>query len=184
MRCRCHNEKDSGYHKYGAKGISVCDEWRNSFESFYSWSISNGYRDGLTIDRINPNGNYEPSNCRWVTMIDQQRNRGNNIKIEHNGETHTISEWCEILNFSYTCAKTRYFRLLKSHASVSFEDVFEKRNGYRNRKIGQFSPDGNLIKVWDKMADIHRSGIDRVSVSRCCAGKISKSHGFVWKYIE
>lgn len=75
MKKRCFNENHENYQWYGAKGVSVCDEWKNSFKSFYNWSISNGYTDELTIDRINPFGNYEPSNCRWATMKEQARNR-------------------------------------------------------------------------------------------------------------
>lgn len=67
MRQRCSNPKNSHYSAYGGRGISVCPEWQNSFESFYAWAINNGYKDTLEIDRINNDGNYEPSNCRWVT---------------------------------------------------------------------------------------------------------------------
>ena len=66
---------------YGGRGITVCDEWKNSFESFYEWAMSNGYREDLTIDRINVNGNYEPSNCRWATIAEQQANKRSNLEI-------------------------------------------------------------------------------------------------------
>ena len=100
MKNRCYNTKNNGYKNYGAKGVSVCDEWKNSFETFYKWAITNGYNANLTIDRINPNGNYEPANCRWVTQKIQQNNRRNNHVIEMNGKHHTIAEWCDILNVS------------------------------------------------------------------------------------
>lgn len=72
---RCHNPKDRKYMYYGGRGITVCNEWKNSFKSFYEWSISNGYSDGLTIDRIENDGNYCPENCRWATYVIQNRNR-------------------------------------------------------------------------------------------------------------
>ena len=75
MRKRCNNPKHHAYHYYGGREIKVCEEWDKSFISFYNWAINNGYREGLTIDRINNNGNYEPSNCRWVTMSVQCKNR-------------------------------------------------------------------------------------------------------------
>lgn len=73
MRSRCNSPHDTDFRWYGAKGVSVCDEWK-SFIAFRVWAINNGYTDSLTIDRINPFGNYEPSNCRWATMDDQRRN--------------------------------------------------------------------------------------------------------------
>lgn len=71
MKSRCHIKSDSGYKNYGAKGISVCAEWGSSFVKFNEWACDNGYEDYLTIDRINPKGNYEPSNCQWITQHEQ-----------------------------------------------------------------------------------------------------------------
>lgn len=75
MQQRCENPKHNRYHLYGGRGISICPEWRNDFYVFYEWAMCNGYKDTLTIDRINPDGNYEPQNCRWATVSEQNRNR-------------------------------------------------------------------------------------------------------------
>jgi hypothetical protein len=92
MKLRCHTTTNKDYERYGGRGITVCEEWKN-FSTFYEWAMANGYQDNLTIDRIDNDGNYEPSNCRWTTQKEQQNNRRNNHLITHNGETHTIAEW-------------------------------------------------------------------------------------------
>lgn len=93
MLHRCVNPAEKNY--YG-KGISVCEEWRSDFFNFYFWAIDNGYTDELTIDRIDSDGNYEPSNCRWATYKQQNNNNCMNRKVTYNGVTHTIGEWGEI----------------------------------------------------------------------------------------
>lgn len=75
MKQRCYYQKHKDYHNYGGRGITVCDEWKNDFETFYAWAINNGYRDDLTIDRIDVDGNYETKNCRWSTLYEQAKNR-------------------------------------------------------------------------------------------------------------
>jgi len=75
MKNRCRNPNFFEYHRYGGRGIKVCDEWQE-FLPFYNWAITNGYKDNLTIDRIDNDGNYEPSNCRWATIQEQNANKG------------------------------------------------------------------------------------------------------------
>lgn len=75
MKTRCYNGKFIYYKNYGGRGISICDKWKYNFLTFYKWAINNGYQEGLTIDRTNNDGNYEPNNCRWVTRAEQNRNQ-------------------------------------------------------------------------------------------------------------
>lgn len=101
MKKRCKNPNDNHYEFYGGKGVKVCDEWQSNYASFKEWALQNGYSPKLSIDRIDVNGNYEPSNCRWVTMKEQANNKTNNKFIEYQGETHTIAEWARIKGLSY-----------------------------------------------------------------------------------
>lgn len=103
MKERCSNPKSTSYKNYGARGIYVCKEWQNSFEKFMIWSMENGYSDDLQIDRINNDGPYSPSNCRWVTRKENCRNRRGNKSVTINGVFYkTISEAAEIIGVSST----------------------------------------------------------------------------------
>ena len=110
MKKRCYNENHISYKDYGGRGITICDEWLKETSNFYEWAINNGYSDELSIDRINHNGNYEPSNCRWANKKIQARNMSNNHLITHNNETHCIAEWAEILNVHYDVVRRRWQR--------------------------------------------------------------------------
>jgi hypothetical protein len=95
MRQRCSNPKCINYKNYGGKGVQVCTEWED-FQTFYDWAMLNGYAEYLTIDRVDVNGNYEPSNCRWVSYKVQANNKRNSKFLELNGVSHTIAEWGDI----------------------------------------------------------------------------------------
>lgn len=109
MHSRCYRKKDASYKSYGGRGIKVCDEWHN-IENFEKWVEEHPYKDGYTLDRIDPNGNYEPNNCRWATMSEQAKNRRNSILIEHNGEVHNITEWANIIGINRSTLCNRYWR--------------------------------------------------------------------------
>lgn len=85
----------------------MCDEWKNSFETFYIWALANGYQDNLTIDRIDNTGNYEPSNCRWADRITQQNNTSRNVWVSYGDEVHTIAEWGRKLGITQNAMRYR-----------------------------------------------------------------------------
>jgi hypothetical protein len=100
MKKRCTNKSRKDYKHYGDRGIKVCDEWFEDFMSFYNWAMANGYKDNLTLDRKNVNGNYEPDNCRWITNKEQQSNRRSNRILVYNGEALTITKMADKYHIS------------------------------------------------------------------------------------
>jgi hypothetical protein len=109
MHSRCYREKDPSYKYYGGRGIKVCDEWKN-ITSFENWVKEHPYFEGATLDRIDSDGNYSPDNCRWATMRKQDNNRRNTIIITWNGETHSLSEWSNIIGINKNTLNSRYWR--------------------------------------------------------------------------
>jgi hypothetical protein len=106
MHQRCENPKTSGYNSYGGKGIKVCADWRE-FLPFYDWAMANGYRDNLTIDRLDSNKNYEPGNCRWATWAEQARARvGPSGLIRNKGKVTLSMPW-PVIEFVHRKAAAR-----------------------------------------------------------------------------
>jgi len=110
MIWRCENPKASIYYLYGGRGITVCEEWRKDFKTFWIWANNNGYSDELSLDRIDNDKGYSPDNCRWATQIEQSNNKRTNQRITINGETHTIAEWARIAGILKTTLRERIQR--------------------------------------------------------------------------
>lgn len=108
MKARCYNKNSKAFPRYGGRGITICDEWLSDKKKFFEWAFENGYKDGLTIDRIDNDGMYEPSNCRWSTYKVQANNTSKNRRVKWNGESHSLAEWQDILGISQ---KTIGYRL-------------------------------------------------------------------------
>lgn len=130
MKQRCYNPNHKAYKNYGARGITVCDEWKKDFQSFYNWSMSSGYSDGLSIDRKNNDKGYSPDNCRWSTSLEQQNNRRGIHQIKYNGETHSIAEWSRITGIP---SKTISRRIFVLHIPV---DIALTKKNLRYEKQG------------------------------------------------
>lgn len=109
MKQRCDNENSTYYHRYGERGIHVCDEWAD-FENFYNWAMDNGYDHGLTLERMDNNRGYCPENCVWADRVVQANNRSTNRLIEYAGEEHTMAQWARKLGVSYSTLKCRVDR--------------------------------------------------------------------------
>lgn len=145
MKNRCYNPKSVNYKWYGAKGITVCEEWLNKertsvagtcikniskgFLAFKVWALTNGYEDGLTLDRIDGNKGYCPENCKWVTMKEQNNHTEHNHFCTYNGKTKTIKQWCEELNLNYSKTVQRIL------CGWTVEKAFETENDPRSKMI-------------------------------------------------
>jgi hypothetical protein len=127
MRQRCERPTQEKHKKdYRDRGIAVCAEW-HTYTNFRNWALANGYTENLTIDRIDNNKGYYPENCRWTDNKTQANNRRTNHNITFNGDTHTISQWAEIIGIKYN---TLHRRLTISGWSVekAFTSDVERRN--------------------------------------------------------
>lgn len=161
---RCFNTNCREYKWYGAKGIKICDEWKNDFSIFREWALANGYSDELTIDRIDTNGDYEPNNCRWTDWLTQQNNRSSNRFYTHNGMTKTIAEWAR----EYGIPECNLITRMKK--GWDFEDALTRPKVDNVIKMeGQKYHHLTVIKRVPKPQDIKSGGA--YYLCRCDCGK-------------
>ena len=178
MKTRCYNKNDKHYKNYGARGISISDEWL-IFENFKDWSLNNGYDNTLTIDRKDVNGNYCPENCRWVTTLVQGNNRRNNRYFEYDGKINTTTELARNNNMSYS---TLFNRLKKG---LSIEEAINKPVKPYKRRVEQYNLRGDFIKSWESATLAGKTlGINNGNITACCKGKLKTSGGYIWKYAD
>lgn len=144
---RCYRPTDENKKRnYYDKNIRMCDEWKNNYLSFEEWALSNGYRENLTIDRINNNKGYSPDNCRWITREQQASNRRTNRMITIGNETHTMSDWCNINNVSYNAACKR----IEAYGWDEIKAVSQPTRTYvKNRPFSRKNSDMLASKVDD-----------------------------------
>lgn len=148
---RCCNSNTKSYHNYGGRGISVCKEWLDDVFSFRSWAILNGYEKGLQIDRIDNEGNYQPSNCRFVTREVNIRNTRRNVYVEAFGERKTLTDWaddirCEV---GVETLRSRYRR-----GNMSFEDAMQLKASANHKEIQRNSKSSRQITAWGETKSI------------------------------
>lgn len=129
MKARCYNTKTAAYKDYGGRGIQMCDEWKDSSEKFMSWALANGYKESLTIERINNDSDYCPENCTWISLQEQSKNRRSCHRITYNNKTQNLVQWCEELNLPYKHIHNRISKLGWSFERAISEPCHtEKRN--------------------------------------------------------
>ena len=123
MNDRCRNPHKKC--KYIKRGITVCDEWKSDFVSFYNWALANGYSEGLTIDRIDNDKGYFPDNCRWIPIGEQQSNKSNTVKIDFQGTKRCLRTVCVEIGFPYKTAHRRYQRITRRGEIPTADKLFE-----------------------------------------------------------
>lgn len=126
---RTTNPNNNEYKDYGGRGIDICKEWRNSFETFEKWANENGYADNLTIDRKDNEKGYSPDNCRWITQREQNRNKRSNHYLTYKGETKTLTEWAEEMGISKEVLRHRIVKM-----GWTAEKALTTKIGNQNKK--------------------------------------------------
>lgn len=128
IMARCYNPESNRYHRYGGRGITVCEEWKNDVKAFFDWAVANGYRDDLTIDRKDNDGPYSPDNCRWATQKEQLNHTSRNRNVTINGVTKTVTQWAEINGISIGTVWTRLRRGWDDEKAVTYQSRSKKVN--------------------------------------------------------
>lgn len=187
MKTRCYNENDSSYKWYGEQGVKICKEWLDDFENFYKWSITNGYNDKLTIDRINFNGNYEPNNCRWVDYNIQNNNKSNNILLQYKNKEYSIKEAAEETGLNESTIRSRL------NSGWSDEKIFSiptldygidtVKNKSSSKPVKQISKNGEILNTFESIRDASKqTNINYSSICKNLKNKLKSAGGFIWEY--
>ena len=186
MKRRCYNPSHRDFHRYGGRGIGICDEWRDSFIPFYEWSLSNGIALDLTIERKNNDANYSPDNCEWATHKTQGNNRSTNVVVEFDGGSKTVQQWADSLGISHESMDKR----LKSDLWSLEEALTTPMHGRKpkhpalRKKVSQYSLDGELMNTFESVTSAAKAvGAPTSNISRALTGGYT-SRGYYWKYAD
>lgn len=173
---RCENANEKKYKYYGGKGVKVCDEWHDPC-IFFKWAFESGYKENLTIDRINFNGDYEPNNCRWITFKKQQNNRSDNRYETINGITKTVQEWCEHYGVKTELVWSRLTR------GWTFEDALLKpsQTEFKGKRVMCLDTK-EVFESTNKAGK--KYGITGKAIRYSIEKNASTSNGLKWKYVD
>lgn len=178
MRQRCYNSNAQNYNTYGAKGVTVCEEWK-SFKSFFA--DMGECPENHTLDRIDTFGNYEPSNCKWSNVEEQQNNKRNTVRITAFGETKGIAQWSRSTSLSRDMIYHRIYVM-----GMSPEEAMQTAKMSHNQcQVNQFTLDGELIATYESLADVGKKlNIDKRKIHPALTGKSKTAMGYIWKYVN
>lgn len=181
MKARCYNKDLDCYGRYGGRGIKVCSEWKDNFQAFYDWAMENGYKDNLTIERKDVNGDYCPENCEWITMKEQAKNRRTTLRVkdENGNEVYAMDVAKEKgISMHVVVARKRNGWSLEDALNTPLIEQTLKK------KVLQISREtGNVIAEYRSIGEASRqTNTERSSISRCCLGQRNHAGGYFWKY--
>lgn len=142
------------------RGIRVCNEWLKSYRPFFDWAMANGYRDDLTIDRIDNNKGYSPENCRWATAKQQARNTSRNRLITYNGQTKTMIEWAEESGIDYSRLRSRLDLGHSPEESMNTNSL-RPLGSYSVRQIVSYNGETKTVNDWCKEFGLHKTTVFR-----------------------
>lgn len=186
MKQRCIDPNSSHYRRYGGRGITICEEWLNDYSKFYEWAMANGASKELTLDRIDTNGNYEPSNCRWADVETQMNNTSQNRFIEYNGERLTVMQWARRTGLEESAIRARLDLYGYSIGEALGYEPHIKKTGDRShtrKPVNQYSLDGEFIQEWPSSQAASESlGISIKAIQLCVTGFYQSGGGYIWKY--
>ncbi|MGG1486941.1 hypothetical protein ABEI56_23245 [Peribacillus castrilensis] len=123
IKRRCFNPNDSHYPDYGGRGITICDEWKDDFATFQEWSYANGYNDTLSIERMDVNKGYEPSNCKWIPTIYQAWNKQNSVRLIYKGEVQPMALVAQLENIEHKTLSSRYYRFKQRNPQIKEDEI-------------------------------------------------------------
>lgn len=175
MRKRCNNPNDPRFHRYGGRGIKVCDEWNRDFKVFYDWAMSNGYEDNLTIDRINNDDMYCPDNCRWTDITSQCKNRATNIWVDIDGEKKIVSDWAKI----YGIDRDLVYRRISAGWDPKKAILEPPMNVH---PVIMRDKNGNTKEFESVPVAATTLGISDSAIRAAISGKHKTCHGCTWEY--
>lgn len=175
VKRRCYSPSRPRYKDYGGRGITVCEEWLQSFDNFVEWALANGYDENLTLERKDVNGNYCPENCEWITLRAQCRNKRDTIYVEYRGETYKLIELCKQAKVSYYTVHNR----LQSGWSV--EDAIDTPSVQENSLMKKCRERNmNYQAVRDRIMKLGWTEERALSTPILGRGANQETYGFKW----
>lgn len=180
VKCRCIYPYAVGYKNYGGRGITFCKKWE-TFQGFYEDMYST-YKEGLTIERIDPNGNYCPENCTWIPRSNQNDNTRKTVRFEYKGQTKTLKQWAVSFGINYNTLYNRLFTY-GIPAEQAFKNTSLRTGKHLRKAILKLNKSGEVLKEYESIVSAEKdSGKDASTIWLALNGYTKTAGGFKWRY--